>query len=81
VPAHAGASRVVKPTATIATLNVLRVKIIVNSVFGLAPKVALYRDRLVRPLLRSERWQCYRTTPEMNPGLRRGGLISFFKKQ
>jgi hypothetical protein len=27
--------------------------------------------------------QCrgYRTTPEMNPGLRRGGLISFFRKQ
>jgi len=23
----------------------------------------------------------YLTTPEVNPGLRRGGLISFFKKQ
>jgi hypothetical protein len=23
----------------------------------------------------------YRTTPEMNPGLRRGGFISFFRKQ
>ena len=23
--------------------------------------------------------QFYRTTPEMNPGLRRGGLMSFFK--
>ncbi|SHG13869.1 hypothetical protein SAMN05443248_0426 [Bradyrhizobium erythrophlei] len=23
----------------------------------------------------------YRTTPEMNPALRRGGLISFFRKQ
>ena len=23
----------------------------------------------------------YRTTPEINPGLRRGGLISFFRKQ
>jgi hypothetical protein len=23
----------------------------------------------------------YLTTPEMNPGLRRGGLISFFRKQ
>ncbi len=24
---------------------------------------------------------CYRTTPELNPALRRGGLISFFRKQ
>jgi hypothetical protein len=24
---------------------------------------------------------CYRTTPEVNPALRRGGLISFFRKQ
>jgi len=23
----------------------------------------------------------YRTTPEVNPGLRRGGLMSFFRKQ
>jgi hypothetical protein len=23
----------------------------------------------------------YRTTPEVNPALRRGGLISFFRKQ
>jgi hypothetical protein len=32
-------------------------------------------------LLRRRQGQCYLTTPEVNPGLRRGGLISFFKKQ
>ena len=40
--------------------------------------------RFVRPgywLRLSDSADSYRTTPEMNPGLRRGGLISFFKKQ
>jgi hypothetical protein len=32
-------------------------------------------------LLRRGCRQCYLTTPEVKPGLRRGGLISFFKKQ
>jgi hypothetical protein len=48
-----------------------------------APKSrSINQDRLRRaPLLRFGYQGCYLTTPEINPGLRRGGLISFFKKQ
>jgi hypothetical protein len=52
-------------------------------VFGLSgPRPAVDGGR-IQPmaLLRREQGQCYLTTPEVKPGLRRGGLISFFKKQ
>jgi hypothetical protein len=35
-------------------------------------------DELYRVALPDE---CYLTTPEINPALRRGGFISFFRKQ
>jgi hypothetical protein len=43
----------------------------------------ILRDAAKRPLLRMRKKNRnrYRTTPEMKPGLRRGGFISFFRKQ
>ncbi len=45
--------------------------------------VLILRDAAKRPLLRMRKKNRnrYRTTPEMKPGLRRGGFISFFRKQ
>ena len=46
------------------------------------PVNELIADELLRLAL-PDAWTTYpyRTTPEKNPGLRRGGLMSFFKKQ
>lgn len=40
-----------------------------------------HRKTMRRTCVRGTRANAYRTTPDVNPALRRGGLISFFRKQ
>src|ERR1700752_2513321 len=73
----------VKAMAMMVPLNNLRVKIMVKSFLARAPKLlpSIVNAAGRATLIRARPHQCYLTTPEVNPAFRRGGLISFFRKQ
>ncbi|SED33051.1 hypothetical protein [Bradyrhizobium erythrophlei] len=76
-----GNSLTVRPTARLEELNP-KARICGTSDASGMPERLPGRRLFSRIRLRTDdaRWR-YRTTPDVNPALRRGGLISFFRKQ